>query len=196
MTTAYREFKDKTVWITGVNQGLGQCIAANFVEYGAKVIGIDQKFDSPSDQYHQLCVDIADSDAVSQQCQQLLDQGVGIDIFVSVAGIVQMTQLEDTSIEQWQRMLDVNVSGPFYLLKTLIPKMKQQKQGAIVTVSSNANHMARYGMSAYGASKAALTHLIKVAGLELAEHNIRANIVSPGSSQTPMQWQLWQQESN
>lgn len=187
-------WQDKTVWVTGANQGIGAAVANLFVELGAQVIGIDRHFDQQTSLFKQVVLDISDNQTVENTCKTLLEQGTGIDVLVNVAGILRMGTIEEVSVEDWQQSLAVNVSGPFYLMKALIPALKTQKNSAIVSVSSNANHMPRMAMPAYSASKAALTNLTMVAGLELAEFGVRCNVVSPGSTQTPMQWGMWQDE--
>lgn len=202
MTEQNNPWSDKTVWVTGANQGIGEAIAALFVKLGAKVIGIDQQFSGQldpmlkqySDRFKAITLDIANADAVKATCQELLNQGERIDVLVNVAGILRMGQVDELSSEDWQQSLAVNVSGPFHLMQALIPTLKRQGHGNIVSVSSNANHMPRIAMAAYSASKAALTNLTMVAGLELAQYGIRCNVVSPGSTQTPMQWSMWQDQ--
>jgi len=117
-----------------------------------------------------------------------------VDVFASVAGILRLGAIEDLSLADWDESIRVNVSGAFYLLRELIPRFKVQGSGAVVAVSSNATHVPRMQMAAYSASKAALTSLIRTAGLELAEHGVRCNLVSPGSTDTAMQRGMWHSE--
>ena len=187
---------NKTVWVTGANQGIGAATAEMFLALGAKVVGFDLHFDHSHPQMTQIALDISDHQAVSRTCQSLLSSGQTIDALVNVAGILQMGAITELTHAQWQRTFDVNVSGAFNVMQQVIPVMKANLTGAIVSVSSNANHMPRMSMAAYSASKAALTNLTMVAGIELAEYGVRCNVVSPGSTQTPMQWSLWQDESD
>ena len=188
------EWGSKTVWVTGANQGIGAAAAALFNALGCQVVAIDKRFEEVSTDYKQVELDISDAQRVAQTCQSLLGQGHSVDILVNVAGILHMGTTEEISVAAWQESLNVNASGHFYLMQALIPELKEKQAGAIISVSSNANHVPRIAMPAYSASKAALTSLTMVAGLELAEHNIRCNVVSPGSTQTPMQWSLWRDE--
>jgi len=96
------------------------------------------------------------------------------------------------SFADWQACLNVNAGGAFNLFQQTLPRFRQQRAGAIVTVASNAAHAPRIGMSAYGASKAALRSLCLTVGLEMAPFGVRCNIVSPGSTDTAMQRSLWQ----
>ena len=186
------DWQNKTVWVTGANQGIGAETAKQFQELGAKVFGFDLHFASPNDSITQVVLDIGNESAVISVCESLIEQHGDIDILVNVAGILHMGRIMDLTVAQWTASFNVNVSGAFYLMRQVIPAMKANKNGVIVSVSSNANHMPRTSMAAYSASKSALTNLTLVAGLELAKYGIRCNVVSPGSTQTPMQWALWQ----
>ncbi|RBW41713.1 2,3-dihydro-2,3-dihydroxybenzoate dehydrogenase [Psychromonas sp. B3M02] len=190
-----QQWLNKTVWVTGANQGIGAATAEMFLQLGANVIGFDQQFAHPHSQIKQVTLDISNEQAVKEICQSLLETESNVDALVNVAGILQMGKITELSSKQWQRTFDVNVSGAFNVMQQAIPVMKAANTGAIVSVSSNATHMPRMSMAAYSASKAALTNLTMVAGIELAEYGIRCNVVSPGSTQTPMQWSLWQNET-
>jgi len=186
---------NKTVWVTGANQGIGAATAKMFHELGANVVAFDQHFEQTHNNITQITLDISNEQAVKEACQSLITTGNKIDILINVAGILQMGKITELTNKQWQRTFDVNVSGAFHIMQQVIPVMKAANSGAIVSVSSNANHMPRMSMAAYSASKSALTNLTMVAGIELAEHGIRCNVVSPGSTQTPMQWSLWQDQN-
>jgi len=190
-----QQWQNKTVWVTGANQGIGAATAQKFLELGANVVVFDQHFDQTNEEITQITLDISNEQAVRETCQSVLTTGETIDALVNVAGILQMGKITELTTEQWQRTFDVNVSGAFHIMQQVIPVMKAANSGAIVSVSSNANHMPRMSMAAYSASKSALTNLTMVAGIELAEYGIRCNVVSPGSTQNPMQWSLWQDES-
>ncbi|MFE6993304.1 SDR family oxidoreductase, partial [Streptomyces pharetrae] len=90
----------------------------------------------------------------------------------------------------------VNTSGVFFTSRAVVNRMVPRRRGAIVTIASNAAGTARTEMSAYAASKAAATMFTKCLGLEVAKHGIRANLVAPGSTDTPMLSSMWQDESS
>lgn len=190
--SGHDDWKNKTVWVTGANQGIGAETAKQFQQLGANVIGFDQHFTSVNSDITQVVLDISDENSIINICQSLLKECGGVDILVNVAGVLHMGGIMDVSTEQWASSFSVNVSGAFHLMRQVIPLMKINQCGAIVSVSSNATHMPRMSMAAYSASKAALTNLTLVTGIELAQYGIRCNVVSPGSTQTPMQWSLWQ----
>jgi 2,3-dihydro-2,3-dihydroxybenzoate dehydrogenase len=102
-----------------------------------------------------------------------------------------LAHLQDTPLAAWQASFDVHVHAPFLLAQALAPGMRRQGDGRIVMVGSNAALVPRVQMGAYAASKAALHHLTRCMGLEWASDGIRCNVVAPGSTDTPMQHQLW-----
>ncbi|MGL4409755.1 MAG: SDR family oxidoreductase, partial [Zoogloea sp.] len=93
---------------------------------------------------------------------------------------------DSLSLEDWHACFDVNVGGPFHLLRRLVPGFKARASGAIVNIASNAAHVPRLGMAAYCASKAALVSFSHCVALELAPFGVRCNVVSPGTTDTPM----------
>ncbi|MEI8596422.1 2,3-dihydro-2,3-dihydroxybenzoate dehydrogenase [Photobacterium sp. Hal280] len=193
------QFANKVVWVTGAARGIGHAVAMSFHQLGAQVIGLDIDFSAAHEAgiehpFATYTVDISNPDAVREVAQRILTAFPVIDVLANVAGILRMGQTEELSVEDWHTCLNVNASGVFYLLQQVIPVFKQQRHGAVVTVSSNAAHVPRQHMTAYCASKAALSSLANCAALELAPYGVRCNLVSPGSTDTPMQRSLWQSE--
>ncbi|CFQ98122.1 2,3-dihydro-2,3-dihydroxybenzoate dehydrogenase [Yersinia frederiksenii] len=194
---AQMDFTGKRVWVTGAGQGIGYQIACQFFALGADVVGLDKCFSADPTQgypFTTALLDISQPQQVELVCQHLLSEVPRIDILVNGAGILRMADTQELSLEDWQQCFDVNVSGVFYLLRQLIPQFKQQRFGAVVTLGSNAAHVPRIKMSAYCASKAALTSFSHCVGLELAAYGVRCNLVSPGSTDTPMQRAMWRSE--
>lgn len=180
------QFSGKKIWVTGAGQGIGFAIAKSFVQLGAEVIGFDCQFAQQDYPFATVVLDIADAQRVTQVCQQLLKKDKRLDVLVNAAGILRSGGIEQLSLEHWQACFDVNVSGVFYLLRELLPQFKAQRSGSIVNIASNAAHVPRINMLAYCASKSALVSLSHCAALELAEFGVRCNLVSPGSTDTPM----------
>jgi 2,3-dihydro-2,3-dihydroxybenzoate dehydrogenase len=136
-------------------------------------------------------VDVSDSHAVEAAIARIEAEWGPIDYGVSVAGILATGPLVETNDETWARVMSVNASGVFHLHRALARRMMPRRRGSLVTVSSNAAGIPRHGMAAYAASKAAATMMTKCLGLELAASGIRVNVVSPGSTRTPMQEAMW-----
>nr|WP_231099659.1 2,3-dihydro-2,3-dihydroxybenzoate dehydrogenase [Stutzerimonas stutzeri] len=185
------DFRGRRIWVTGAGRGIGRAVAEGFARLGGEVVGLDRAFPERDYGYRTRVLDVGDAAAVRQACAELLAPGQGIDVLASVAGILRLGAIEELSLADWDDSLRVNVSGPFYLLRELLPRFRAQGRGAVVAVSSNATRVPRMQMAAYAASKAALSSLIRTAGLELASCGVRCNLVSPGSTDTAMQRGMW-----
>ncbi|EFU2868641.1 2,3-dihydro-2,3-dihydroxybenzoate dehydrogenase EntA [Salmonella enterica] len=188
------DFSDKTVWVTGAGKGIGYATALAFVDAGARVIGFDREFTQENYPFATEVMDVADAVQVAQVCQRVLQKMPRLDVLVNAAGILRMGATDALSVDDWQQTFAVNVGGAFNLFSQTMTQFRRQQGGAIVTVASDAAHTPRIGMSAYGASKAALKSLALTVGLELAGCGVRCNVVSPGSTDTDMQRTLWVSE--
>ncbi|ENT7145524.1 2,3-dihydro-2,3-dihydroxybenzoate dehydrogenase EntA [Salmonella enterica] len=188
------DFSDKTVWVTGAGKGIGYATALAFVDAGARVIGFDREFTQENYPFATEVMDVADTAQVAQVCQRVLQKTTRLDVLVNAAGILRMGATDALSVDDWQQTFAVNVGGAFNLFSQTMAQFRRQQGGAIVTVASDAAHTPRIGMSAYGASKAALKSLALTVGLELAGCGVRCNVVSPGSTDTDMQRTLWVSE--
>lgn len=188
------DFSDKTVWVTGAGKGIGYATALAFVDAGARVIGFDREFTQENYPFATEVMDVADAAQVAQVCQRVLQKTPRLDVLVNAAGILRIGATDALSVDDWQQMFAVNVGGAFNLFSQTMAQFRRQQGGAIVTVASDAAHTPRIGMSAYGASKAALKSLALTVGLELAGCGVRCNVVSPGSTDTDMQRTLWVSE--
>ncbi|EFQ5885324.1 2,3-dihydro-2,3-dihydroxybenzoate dehydrogenase [Salmonella enterica] len=188
------DFSDKTVWVTGAGKGIGYATALAFVDAGARVIGFDREFTQENYPFATEVMDVADAGQVAQVCQRVLQKTPRLDVLVNAAGILRMGATDALSVDDWQQTFAVNVGGAFNLFSQTMAQFRRQQGGAIVTVASDAAHTLRIGMSAYGASKAALKSLALTVGLELAGCGVRCNVVSPGSTDTDMQRTLWVSE--
>ncbi|MNC25400.1 2,3-dihydro-2,3-dihydroxybenzoate dehydrogenase [compost metagenome] len=124
-------------------------------------------------------------DRVERECGPL-------GIVVNAAGILRPGPVQAYSDEDWSDTFAVNVNGVFHVCRAAVRRMIPRRSGSIVTLASNAAGTPRVNMAAYAASKAAVTALTKCVGLECAQYGIRCNIVSPGSTDTPMLRALWE----
>lgn len=173
---------------------IGYATALAFVDAGARVIGFDREFTQENYPFATEVMDVADAAQVAQVCQRVLQKTPRLDVLVNAAGILRMGATDALSVDDWQQTFAVNVGGAFNLFSQTMAQFRRQQGGAIVTVASDAAHTPRIGMSAYGASKAALKSLALTVGLELAGCGVRCNVVSPGSTDTDMQRTLWVSE--
>lgn len=184
---AHGEFQGQHVLVTGAGQGIGRRVAERFAAAGADVTGLDRY--APADAsrpFRLLAADVSDPRQVRAACDRIKADRPALDVLVNVAGILRLGQSDALSADDWNACLATNASGPFYLMQQWVPVLRAQGHGAIVNVASNAAHVPRLGMAAYCASKAALVSLSHCVGLELAPFGVRCNVVSPGSTRTPM----------
>ncbi|MFC5475418.1 2,3-dihydro-2,3-dihydroxybenzoate dehydrogenase [Paraherbaspirillum soli] len=195
------EFKDKIVLITGAAQGIGAAVARALAQRGATLAVLDVQAEPVAALVTELqlagstalglAVDVSDSAAVNAAVERVEQELGPIAILVNAAGILRLGSALDCSDADWEQTFAVNVGGVFRVSRAVASCMVPRRRGVIVTVASNASSVPRQQMAAYAASKAASAHFTRCLGLELAEHGIRCNVVSPGSTDTAMQRQLW-----
>lgn len=181
-----QEYAGRRVLVTGAASGIGRCVAERFQALGAEVAGLDFATPDMPAPFRLLSVDLRDPAQIAAASLRLQEEWPGLDVLVNAAGVLRQGPAESLSAEDWQECLAVNAGGPFHLLRHWIPVFKRQRRGAVVSIASNAAHVPRVGMAAYCASKAALASLSHCIGLELAPYGVRCNVVSPGSTATPM----------
>lgn len=198
----YSEFENKIAIVSGAAQGIGKSVADALLNAGAHVVELDIRFPSTDlildnkRKSYQLGLDVTNSEAVTKAIQTIETTVGPIDYLANVAGILRMGLLTEATDKDWSDTFNVNTTGAFNLCRAVARAMIPRQRGAIVAVSSNSSSVPRMNMGSYCASKAATTQLIKCFGLELAQYNIRCNIVSPGSTDTDMQRQLWEGPSD
>jgi len=189
-------FSGKTVVITGGASGMGAATAGLFVESGARVFIIDRNAELAQRTAAALGVEVITGD-VSQSafCEEAIAQVASsgrVDALVNAAGIILRATGLETRDEDWQRTLDVNVSGVFYMCRAAIRQMKTQApdpdgaRGAIVNFGSIWGELSGKGALAYAASKGAVHQLTRTFAIEHAREGIRVNAVCPGEVDTPM----------
>jgi len=186
------DLKNRTAVITGGAQGLGLGIAKQFIESGAEVIiwDIDQeiikkaKQQLNSNKLTLQIVDVADFENVKKNIEEIIITKK-VDIFINNAGITGLTsKLWNYPIDEWHKVLNVNLNGTFYCCKAIVPHMIKNNYGRIVNVASVAGKEGNANASAYSSAKAAVIGLTKSLGKELAEKNIAVNVVTPASAKT------------
>ncbi|WP_267242298.1 2,3-dihydro-2,3-dihydroxybenzoate dehydrogenase [Streptomyces sp. PR69] len=189
--------------VTGAARGIGAAVVDGLVREGAVVAAVDVDADGLANLAERsagmvvpFAADVSDPTAVADVVARAENDIGPIGIGVSVAGILRPGLLCETAEEDWADTFAVNTTGTFLVLRELARRMVGRGRGALVTVASNAVGVPRAGMGAYAASKAAAAMLTRCLGLEVARHGIRCNVVSPGSTDTPMQRLLWNDEDD
>jgi 3alpha(or 20beta)-hydroxysteroid dehydrogenase len=179
--------------VTGAARGQGAAIARRFVDEGACVVVADVLDDAARDVAAELgpCalhahLDVTDEGAWRAAAQAALDRFGKVDALVNNAGILRTATIEESSVEDFRSVLDVNLVGAFLGIRAMTPLLRAAGGGTIVNTSSIAGVMGLPGLAAYVSSKFALRGLTKTAALELAADGIRVNAVVPGRIDTAM----------
>jgi len=187
--------------VTGGAQGFGRAITERFVASGAKVAIWDndqalaekaaQEIGNAVSPYK---VDVTDSAAVDNTRDATVAAFGKIDILVNNAGIAGVNKtVWETDLEEWRKVLRVNLDGPFICCKAIVPQMQKQRYGRIVNIASIAGKEGNPNAAHYSASKAGLIALTKSLGKELAAHDILVNAVTPAAAKTAIFDQITQQ---
>ena len=186
------DFHDRTVLVTGAGAGIGRAIALAFLQKGAKVMLNGRHLDSLKETLsmaqglleHQAEVFVADvrsEEAVEKMVEETIRRLGFIDVLVNNAGIYPNKLVVEMDAEEWDAVLDTNLRAPFLICRAVARAMiARGKGGKIINITSGVHRSARKGAAHYASSKAALTMFTKVLALELAEHRINVNAVSPG----------------
>ena len=183
---------NRTAIITGGAQGFGLAMTQRFLESGANVIIWD--FDKlavektikllNNPKLTSVIIDVTNFDQILTEVEKIT-KNKKIDIFINNAGIAgQNTTVWDYPLEEWKKVLDINLNAVFYCLKAITPHMIKNNYGRIVNISSIAGKEGNPNASAYSASKAGIIGLTKSLGKELANKNIAVNTVTPAAAKT------------
>jgi NAD(P)-dependent dehydrogenase (short-subunit alcohol dehydrogenase family) len=184
-----KRFAGKVVFITGATSGIGRACALKFAAAGASVacVGrnesalqkITKEIQSIGRETLALRADLSIDDEANDAVSRTVKRFGGIDVLVNAAGHISSGTIENTTLEAWDDMLNVNVRAVFNLMQKALPSIVE-RHGNIVNVSSVTGLRSFPGVLAYCVSKAALDQLTRCAALELASKNVRVNAVNPG----------------
>lgn len=179
--------------VTGAAQGNGMGIANALCDSGATVIATDLKFSEDSKSNHNLyesidrvIMDVTDEEDVKKVFARIVAKYGHLDILCNNAGIIYKDLVDNLNLDKFKKVMDVNVDGVVICTKNAVPYMKNNKWGRIINISSSQAFLTTETYSAYAASKAAVSHLTRIWGNELAKDNILVNALCPCFVQTPM----------
>ncbi len=194
------ELNDKVALVTGSAQGIGQAIADTLARNGARVVYSDLDADraAAASKAGGGCLgfelDVGRPDSVVAGVARVLQEFGRVDILINNAGIgvpaAERKTIDDYSLEAWDALLRIDLTGLFLMSREVSRAMKTQKSGRIVNIASVLGMVPARLQSAYIAAKAGVVNLTKSMALELAPHGVLVNAVAPGSTQT-QGWQTW-----
>jgi meso-butanediol dehydrogenase/(S,S)-butanediol dehydrogenase/diacetyl reductase len=188
-----RGLKDKRVLITGGAKGIGAATAVRFLEEGARMVVLDSDKEGLGRIQSQMpalsgtiCCDVSDAQAVAKAFQELDGLMEGLDVLINNAGISQRKSFLEIAPEDWNRVLEVNLNGVFFVAQQAAGRMLEEGSGVILNMGSTNALMGYAHYASYNASKSGVVELTRSMALELAP-KIRVNAVCPGFILTLMQ---------
>lgn len=199
ITPVPNRFTGKHVLITGGARGIGFEIARQFAREGAfltlfdthagNLVAAAAQLRAGGARVQTYEVDVADLSQVTNAVAQA-EAAAPVDVLINNAGIAQETPFLEIEAEDWKRILDVNLTGMFYVAQTVCRRMATRRRGVVVNMGSKNGLDGEFGYAHYNASKGGVVMLTKTMALELAHLDIRVNAVCPGYIQTPMSMEI------
>ncbi len=194
--------KDKVAVVTGASGGLGQAIAVGFARHGAKIVVSDvkdvsetvKKVEGAGSEAIGLKVDVSSKDELKGMFQAAEDEFGGVDILVNNAGILRTGPAESLPKEDWDVVINVNLTSQFNAAQEVFPFLKKRGGGRIINVASIAGLLAFNQAIPYNASKGGVIQLSRSLAFEWAQHNILVNAICPGIFLTDMTQGMLEQE--
>lgn len=180
-------FEGKVAIVTGATSGIGRATALGLAREGARVAGVGRRQDAldslAGEGIRTYSADLTSDDETARLCEDVQQDMGRIDILVNAAGIIELGDIEKTTMAEYDQMMAINVRSVLHLMKLCLPAIVERK-GNIVNVSSVTGLRAFPGLLSYCVSKAAVDQLTRCAALELAPKGVRVNAVNPGVVRT------------
>lgn len=188
--------KEKIAIVTGAAQGIGRAIALGFAREGAKVVvgdidvvkveAVVKEISTLGTEALAVRVDVSDEGSVANLKEQILHRFGRVDILVNNAGIFPVSPAVKMSEEEWDRVIDTNLGGNFLCSRAVVPHMRAQKSGRIISISSALAYKGAKNGAHYAASKAGIIGFVKALARELALDGITVNAICPGITDTAL----------
>lgn len=186
--------KNKSVIVTGAGSGIGKTVAQQFAENGAKVICADIKGAEESAKAIQddggtaigVHLDVTQLDSWKEAKEKAISEFRSVDVLCNIAGISEAVDIVDLEENDFDNMININLKGTFFGMKTVLPEFVKNESGKIVNIGSLAAHVGLTGLPSYSASKGGVIAMSRQAAVEYAPKNIQINVVSPGIIETPI----------
>jgi len=180
------DMKDRSVLVTGAAGGIGAAAARALAAAGATVYGLDLE-PGPGERARFIRADVTKAEEVTSAVERVVAETGRLDAVVAAAGILRDRVLWKMPLEDWRKVLAVNLDGSFHVLRAAVPAMREAGGGgSVVLVASINGERGKFGQANYAASKAGVIGLAKTAARELGAFGIRVNAVSPGYIDTAM----------
>jgi NAD(P)-dependent dehydrogenase (short-subunit alcohol dehydrogenase family) len=180
------DLSGRIAWVTGGASGIGRAVARQFARAGARVVSLDVSEGEHEVGIDQRLLDVRDVNGIEHLVDDLEAQDLGADILVNAAGITRDGVVWKLRDDDWDEVIDVNLSGAFRMTRACAPGMRRRQRGAIVNIASINGLRGKFGQANYAASKGGLIALTRAVATELAREGIRVNAVAPGFVDTPM----------
>ena len=187
-----KDLENKKIIVTGASGGIGNSIIEKLNEFGANILASGtriEKLEELKSRFNKVKIlkfDISQSDKIEEFIENAYEELGGLDCIVNNAGITQDNLAIRMSIDEWKKVIDINLTSTFLLSKFAIKKMLKNKSGKIVNISSIVGHTGNLGQANYTASKAGIVAMSKSLAIEYAKKNININCISPGFIKTAM----------
>ena len=177
----------KIAVVTGASRGIGLAVADELRAAGAHVVRLARSLsDGSGERETTVRCDVTRPDEVDRALQRVIAE-VGVpDIVVNSAGVFYIKPLAETTPAEFTETISVNLTGPFLVVRALLPRLVQRGSGHVVTIGSSSDHIAYAGNSAYAASKYGIRGMHEVMAVEVANTGVRTTLVSPGAVDTDM----------
>mgnify|MGYP001186599341 FL=1 len=187
------DLKNKNIIITGASGGIGNSIVKKLNDCGAQILASGtkvEKLEEIKSKFKNIKIlkfDISQSDKIEKFIDNATDElGGNIDCLINNAGVTQDNLAIRMSLEEWKKVIDINLTSTFLLSKFAIKKMLKNKSGKIINITSVVGHTGNLGQANYTASKAGIVAMSKSLAIEYAKKNINVNCISPGFIKTAM----------
>ena len=187
------DLKDKNIIVTGASGGIGNSIIKKLSEVGANILASGtniEKLDKLKKQFEKIKIlkfDISQSIKIEEFIENATQElGGSLDCIINNAGITQDNLAIRMSLDEWQKVIDINLTSTFLISKFAIKKMLKNKSGKIINITSVVGHTGNMGQANYTASKAGIIAMSKSLAIEYAKKNININCISPGFIKTAM----------
>ncbi len=187
-----KDLKDKNIIVTGASGGIGNSIVENLNKCGANILASGtklEKLEKLKNKFENVKIlkfDISQTDEIENFIENASNNLGGLDCIINNAGITLDNLAIRMSIEEWKKVIDINLTSTFLLSKFAIRKMIKNKKGKIINITSVVGHTGNLGQANYTASKAGIIAMSKSLALEYAKKNININCISPGFIRTAM----------